>query len=180
MINGKAGAFSGHAPENVIEGFIGEPFVVRVLNAGLQTASLHTHANHFFLIAVNNVVLEDMRLPDTVTVRTLEGDEKDVTGGGALSAGDALFFAGGSRMDWLFPMVAPPDIPGRDTAPLRDLIPNEFRFVLGGVPQSPLKYPMHDHMEPSQTAIGGNYPQGTMSDIIFLGDVDKVPFPKPA
>jgi hypothetical protein len=36
--------------------------------------------------------------------------------------------------------------------------------------QSPLCYPMHDHSEPSQTAQGGNYNNGLISGIYFVGD----------
>jgi selenophosphate synthetase-related protein len=36
---------------------------------------------------------------------------------------------------------------------------------------------MHDHMEQSQTAAGGNYPQGAITDIVFVGDIDGQPFP---
>jgi hypothetical protein len=32
-------------------------------------------------------------------------------------------------------------------------------------------------MEPSQTAAGGNYPQGSVTDMYFLGDLDGVDFP---
>jgi hypothetical protein len=37
---------------------------------------------------------------------------------------------------------------------------------------------MHDHTEPSQTAAGGNYPQGAACHLLFHGDLDKVPFPE--
>ncbi|HWI41550.1 MAG TPA: hypothetical protein VNX25_08685, partial [Verrucomicrobiae bacterium] len=45
------------------------------------------------------------------------------------------------------------------------------------VPQSPLIYPMHCHMEQSQTARGGNYPQGAVTHFEFLGDIDGVDYP---
>jgi hypothetical protein len=32
-------------------------------------------------------------------------------------------------------------------------------------------------MEPSQTAAGGNYPEGSIAHFKFLGDVDGVDFP---
>ncbi len=50
------------------------------------------------------------------------------------------------RKDILLPFVRPPDIP------LAAWPPVEEKF--------PLRYPMHDHNEISQTAAGGNYPQG--------------------
>ncbi|MBI5445488.1 MAG: hypothetical protein HY900_30270 [Deltaproteobacteria bacterium] len=181
MINGKSGQFSSHDHATLLEGFIGEPHMVRIVNTGLQIASLHLHANHFYVTAVNNHVMENVAAIDTMTLPSHEADASDPTFGGGVDLAGGLFLSGGSRVDWLVPFIRPPDIPNDPTRqrPLREVIPNEFRFVLGGVPQSPLKYPMHDHMEPSQTTTGGNYPNGTLTDFIFLGDKDKVPFPKP-
>jgi FtsP/CotA-like multicopper oxidase with cupredoxin domain len=178
LINGQSGAFASNAetaPDVVPEGFIGEPHVVRILNAGLATESLHLHANHFYVLAVNNVVQESVFQPDSMTLRTVEGDAAGLPDG--ISASGRSFLFSGSRLDWLIPFKRPPDIPGDRNTPLRDLLPTELALVLGDVPQSPLEYPMHDHMEPSQTAAGGNYPQGAVTHITFLGDLDKVPFP---
>jgi hypothetical protein len=52
-------------------------------------------------------------------------------------------------------------------------------MVLGDVPQSPLTYPMHGHDELSQTAAGGNYPQGMVTTWEITGDLDGVDFPIP-
>jgi hypothetical protein len=177
LINGQSGAFASHAPETKLEAFIGEPHVVRVLNAGLATPCFHTHANHFYPIAVNNVVLNNLPHPDTMTIGKVESDAEGHPA--AIPEDGARFLFSGSRIDWVMPFIRPPDIPGDPTVPLRALIPEELLHVEGDVPQSPLKYPMHDHVEQSQTAAGGNYPQGDVTDIIFLGDLDKVPFPKP-
>jgi hypothetical protein len=87
-------------------------------------------------------------------------------------------------VDWLVPFIRPPDIPGSPDIPLRELIPNELALTIEGpngspgVRQSPLIYPMHCHNEPSQTAAGGNYPQGAVVHIEFLGDLDGVDFPE--
>lgn len=170
LFNGKTGVFAAHDHVSAVEAFIGEPHVIRLLNAGLATHSNHLHANHYYLLAVNNVVQDSVVSIDSMTLGTVEND--------ALVQGD-LFFRGGSRQDWMIPFHRPPDIPGDPNTPLRDLIPQELALILGDVPQSPLKYPMHDHMEQSQTAAGGNYPQGSITDITFLGDIDKVPFPRP-
>ena len=35
---------------------------------------------------------------------------------------------------------------------------------------SPQCFPMHDHSEPSQTAQGGNYNQGMIAGMFFIGD----------
>ena len=41
-----------------------------------------------------------------------------------------------------------------------------------GLFQSPIEYPMHCHMEPSQTAAGGNYPGGLVTHWAITGDLD--------
>jgi FtsP/CotA-like multicopper oxidase with cupredoxin domain len=152
-INGKSGAFASHDPDTTIEGRIGEPMLVRILNAGLFTHSNHLHANHFYVTAENGTVRDNVFFLDSYHIFP------------------------GDRVDWVVPFVRPPDIPGDQSIPLRDLIPEELALVLGDVPQSPLGYPMHCHMEPSQTAAGGNYPQGATTHFDFLGDVDGVDFP---
>ena len=152
-INGKSGAFSAHADDVVLKGRIGQPMLVRILNAGLFTHSDHLHANHFYVISENNVTRDRAVAADTWIIEPED------------------------RIDVLVPFIRPPDIPGDQNIPLRDLIPNELALVLGGVLQSPLVYPMHCHNEPSQTAAGGNYPQGAVTHFEFLGDIDGVDFP---
>jgi FtsP/CotA-like multicopper oxidase with cupredoxin domain len=157
-INGRSGVFSSHDPQTTLEGRIGQPLLVRILNAGLFTHSLHLHANHFYLTAVNNAVQENVFTIDSIHLFPED------------------------RMDWLVPFIRPPDIPGDQNGLLRTQIPEELGIgfpplVLGGVLQSPIGYPMHCHMEPSQTAAGGNYPQGTVAHVDFLGDLDGFDFP---
>ncbi|MBE0598125.1 MAG: multicopper oxidase domain-containing protein [Desulfuromonadales bacterium] len=59
---------------------------------------------------------------------------------------DTWTLAPGDVEDLLLPFIQPPDIPAEAWPPV------EERF--------PLIYPMHDHNEISNTAAGGNYPQG--------------------
>jgi len=152
-INGKAGAFASHDPDISLDGRIGQPMLVRILNAGLYTHSNHLHANHFYVTAVNGVVQDNVIFIDSYHIFPED------------------------RVDWLVPFVRPPDIAGDESIQLRNLIPNELAMVLGNVQQSPLIYPMHCHMEISQTAAGGNYPQGSVTHFNFLGDVDGVDYP---
>ncbi|MBI2354943.1 MAG: multicopper oxidase domain-containing protein [Deltaproteobacteria bacterium] len=155
-INGKSGAFCAHDPDTLLSGRIGQPMLVRILNAGLFIHSDHLHANHFYVIAENNTVRERAVSADTWIIEPED------------------------RIDVLVPFIRPPDIPGDQGIPLRNLIPNELALVIGGndgVPQSPLEYPMHCHNEPSQTAAGGNYPQGAVTHFEFLGDLDGIDFP---
>jgi FtsP/CotA-like multicopper oxidase with cupredoxin domain len=152
-INGKTGVFAADDHEIAIEGSIGEPMLVRLLNAGLFTHSNHLHANHFYLTAENGTIRDNVRYVDSYHLFPED------------------------RQDWVVPFVRPPDIAGDQNTPIRNLIPNELALVLGDVPQSPLGYAMHCHMEQSQTAAGGNYPQGTVTHFGFLGDIDGVDFP---
>jgi FtsP/CotA-like multicopper oxidase with cupredoxin domain len=149
--SGKTGAFSATDPNIAPKGNIGEPHLIRLLNAGLQTQSPHIHANHVYVTAVNRVVQKNVVHVDTFTIGPTD------------------------TLDWLLPFIRPPDIPGPDI-PLRALIPDELATVLT-TPQSPLEWPMHGHTEIDQTAAGGNYPQGMITHFIITGDLDKVPVP---
>jgi hypothetical protein len=155
-INGKSGAFASHERTIIPEGFIGQPHVIRILNGGLANHSPHQHGNHVYVLAVNNAVQSNVMLVDTFTVGPTD------------------------RVDWLLPFIRPDDVPGNPATPLRVLLKNELALPASEfiTPQSPLSWPMHCHMEMSQTAAGGNYPQGMVTHMEILGDVDKVPFPQ--
>lgn len=47
---------------------------------------------------------------------------------------------------------------------------NPIRKTAVHVQLSPMCFPMHDHSEPSQTAQGGNYNQGMIAGMNFIGD----------
>lgn len=158
-INGESGAYATHNHDTIPSGRIGQPHLIRIMNAGIAAHSLHIHANHVYVLSRvdengNNMVQENVFLVDTFTVKPLE------------------------HLDWLLPFIRPPDIPGDTSIPLRDLIPAELSLTLGGVGQSPLTYPSHDHMEMSQTAAGGNYPQGIVTNWEITGDLDGARFPE--
>jgi hypothetical protein len=130
------------------------------MNAGMTADSPHIHGNHVYLLARRDAagalrIQENVPLVDTFT------DEVS------------------QCMDWLLPFIRPPDIPGDENIPLRQLIPTELSMTLGGVSQSPLTYPMHGHNEQSQSAAGGNYPQGLVTGWAITGDLDGVDFPPP-
>ena len=153
-INGKSGAFASHAEDVIPKGRIGQPHLIRMVNAGMAAHSPHLHANHFYVLSLNNKVSDNVFDVDTFTTSPLD------------------------RVDMLIPFIRPPDIPGDERIPLRHLIPNELATVLI-TPQSPLGWPMHCHMEMSQTAAGGNYPQGLVTHFEITGDLDGVDFPHP-
>ena len=156
---------------------VGEPAIIRILNAGLSMHSLHIHANHFYVTGVNGVVQENPLWLDTFTANPLD------------------------VVEWAVPFTRPPDIPNQRGIGLADkpLMSVANPAIPGSVPHpvwppaeemnmnfpkigtkagntdisvrlSPICYPMHDHTEPSQSAQGGNYGLGMMSGIHFIGD----------
>lgn len=122
-----------------INGHVGQPCLIRNLNAGLMTHSPHIHGNHVYLLSENGAVLNNVTMVDTWSMPP------------------------GAVKDLLLPFIAPPDIP-----------PNFWQRVAAGTNQElfPLVYPMHDHNEISNTAAGGNYPQGLVTHFQFDGPLD--------
>jgi FtsP/CotA-like multicopper oxidase with cupredoxin domain len=173
-LGGQSGHFSHNDPALCPNAYVGEPSLVRVLNAGLFTHSCHIHANHVYVLCVNNQIRTNLWWVDTFTAHPMD------------------------TWDWLVPYMRPPDIPnvrgiGRADEPMTTLAGgktyppieemNTFIPPLGtqakdpsGNPvglemrMSPLCFPMHDHSEPTQVAQGGNYNCGLVSGIVFLGD----------
>ncbi len=133
-INGLSGFYASHDEDTAPHGRIGQPMLLRTMNAGLATHSPHIHGNHIYELTGNTaagaVVFNNNLLQrDTWIMGPL--DRKDV----------------------LLPFKRPPDIPV--WPPVQE--------------QFPLVYPMHCHMEMSQTAAGGSYPQGLVTDWVIDG-----------
>ena len=59
-IGGQSGHFAHNFPELCPNGYVGEPGIVRILNAGLWTHSMHLHCNHIYILCVNNVVRDNL------------------------------------------------------------------------------------------------------------------------
>lgn len=180
-INGQSGFFSHFSPTITPMVRVGEPFVIHILNAGLQTVSHHMHCNHFFITSINGQVNPNPIWVDVYGIKPMD------------------------MVDYTFPAMRPPDIPNvrgiaRPDTPLSTIsghpcwppvdemqtfIPADFLPAPGtlGAPTdingnplnmgqrlSPLCYPAHDHLEPSQTAQGGNYNCGLISGVYLIGD----------
>jgi hypothetical protein len=161
-ISGQSGHFSHNRPFICPNSRVGEPVVIRVLNAGLWMHSMHIHANHVYVTAINGVVQANPLWVDTFTSNPLD------------------------VWDYTVPYMRPPDVPnvrgvGFPDTPLNSIAGSpvwppteELGLVIGqnGFPAqlSPLCYPMHDHAEPSQTSQGGNYNLGLIAGINFIGD----------
>jgi FtsP/CotA-like multicopper oxidase with cupredoxin domain len=176
-INGQSGWFAAHNPYITPSHRVGEPAVIRILNAGLSLHSLHIHANHVYVTGVNGIVQANPLWVDTYTVKPLD------------------------VIEWVVPFTRPPDVPNERGIGLADkpLISIANPQIKGSVPHpvwppteelnthfpkigtktgdvdisvqlSPICYPMHDHSETSQSAQGGNYGMGMMSGLDFIGD----------
>ncbi len=170
-VNGQSGFFGHHNPAIVPFHRVGEPTLVRILNAGLMLHSMHLHANHFFVTAIDNTPQENPLWLDVHSLHPME------------------------HIDYVVPFMRPPDIPNergigradtglsilggqsRTWPPVEELDlffpPQGTRSIDGkelAMRQSPLCYPMHDHSEPSQTAWGGNYNCGLIAGIYIIGD----------
>lgn len=142
-MSGKAGFFASHDPMISPHGHVGQPALVRCLNAGLVTHSMHLHGNHVYVLAEKGLgnagapsVKDNLWLVDVWTLPPLVG--KDV----------------------VIPFIKPPDIPDATWQ----------RMVAGTSDELfPLDYPMHCHTEPSQTAAGANYPNGLLAHFKIEG-----------
>jgi FtsP/CotA-like multicopper oxidase with cupredoxin domain len=140
MINGKSGYFAGHDPSIAPEGEVGQPALIRTVNTGPAFHSLHIHGNHVHVLAVDGEIQPNVLAVDTW----------------------ALPPAG--RVDVLLPYIAPPDAypwPPSDPKEFGDLAETGDHGML---------FPMHCHTEMSQTAAGGNYPQGLVTHWAITGD----------
>lgn len=148
MINGASGfETAGHedlsdnkyAHAGLIEpeGYEGQPTMVRCLNAGLATHSLHIHGNDVFELTRTNAA-------GAVIVNN------------NIFALDVWGMPPLARKDMLLPFVRPLDAPVWP--------PKEEPF--------PMRYVMHCHCEMSNTAGGGNYPQGMVTHWEMLGTYD--------
>jgi hypothetical protein len=179
---GQSGHFMHNNPVIVPMARVGEPIVLRVLNAGLMSHSMHIHANHFYIISVDGIVQGDpnpadpmLKGPGPIWVDTFTANP---------------WGAASSKYDLLMPYMRPPDVPnsrgigrgGSGDAALNSLAGQpvwppveEFdvrMFNTIDQRQSPLCYPAHDHSEPSQSAQGGNYNCGVIGGQYFIGDLN--------
>ena len=154
-INGVSGYFGAGNTGTALKGMAGQPRLIRNIHAGLGIHSPHIHANHGYLLAVNNA--------------------QPTAALGGVFLVDTWSMAPGERRDILFPMIPPSDIPADTWARLKNGTSTEGTGYTN--PQHPgprttgfpLAYSMNSLLELSQTAAGGNYPQGLMTHIEFEG-----------
>jgi hypothetical protein len=135
-INGLSGYDAAHDEHIVPKGYIGEPHLIRTMNAGIAAHAPHIHGNHVVLVSSTNKngsikINDNCPEQDTWLIRPLE------------------------RIDVMLPFKKPDEIPAAAWPPKQE--------------PWPLLYPMHCHCEMSQTAGGGNYPQGMVTHWELLG-----------
>lgn len=223
-ISGQSGHFSHNTSFLCPHLRVGEPAVVRVLNAGLWTHCLHIHANHVYLLKVRNEqtgqsefnAFEDLDPAVVPGVRdnqiwldTFGAHPMDVWEWAVpyMRPPDVPNSLGIGRADLSFPLQAipkpiggfgsrlrngelaagptPPAVStwppiqevnmflpklGTKLGPLATVTGEVIDHVPAHVRMSPLCFPMHDHSEATQTAQGGNYNQGMVCGINFIGD----------
>lgn len=85
LLNGRLGDFSAKALDTTPHGRVGEPVLVRMLNAGLTVKSIHFHGNHVRVLARNGS-------PQSVVMHK-----------------DTVFVDRGEVVDVLLPFRVPPD-----------------------------------------------------------------------
>ncbi len=110
-------------PRSQLSGYVGDRTMVRMLNAGMCSHAVHTHANHMEWLTDRGTVRPSIWKKDTLYLRNQRG-----------------------KIDMIFPFEAPPDA---------------YPPVTKG------HFPMHLHDEMSQTAGGGLYQFGAMTEIVF-------------
>ena len=59
---------AGYDPRTKLSGSIGDRTLIRVLNAGMCTHSLHWHANHLELLTKNGAIQQDIWLKDVIGI----------------------------------------------------------------------------------------------------------------
>lgn len=137
-LNGRSGCDSAHARDTHPEGKIGEPMLLRTMNAGAMVHGPHVHGNHVLVLTLDGRVLRDVWKKETFVIEPAQ------------------------RVDVLLPYIQPPDIPDEAWPPRQELTLEEFRRNVHDPGR--LTFPMHPHNELSQTAAGGNYPLGMITD----------------
>jgi hypothetical protein len=146
LLNGRSGYFAAHDHDTAPYGRVGQPGLIRTANVGMATHSPHVHGNHVYVLAEDTVVRDNVVGLDTWRMPPLR------------------------TVDVLLPFVRPPD-----AWPWPPSDPDVWTADLSGAGMAGLVYPMHCHMELSQLANGGNYPQGLLTHWTLTGDREPGP-----
>lgn len=148
-INGHSGFDLSEGEDVVVKNYIGEPTLIRTLNAGLCHHATHIHGNHLFELAHSSLT-NDAFTPFMGASRS--GAPGEVVLHDNIWERDVWPTWPMQTRDMLLPLEVPPDIPNW-----------EKHASLQADEAFPLRYVMHDHCEMGTTAAGGNYPQGAVT-----------------
>jgi hypothetical protein len=159
-INNRSGFDLHEGADVVIKNYVGEPTLIRVVNARLAHHYNHFHGN------------------DLMNLAGLEFDQASPEFGRVVVQSNIIELDTHGiwpmeRRDLLLPVEVPHDIPFRIPLSNPDPAAGQFNRMMAGKAQEPfpLRYVMHDHVEMSNTAAGGNYPQGMVTHWEILGGV---------
>ncbi len=141
-INGRTGYFASKDPATALHGRVGQPALIRVVNAGMATHSPHVHGNHVYLLAENGVVRDNLLGVDTFEMVPM------------------------ATTDVLLPFIRPPD-----AWPWPPSDPDVWTTDVAGDGTEGMVFAMHCHTELSLLAGGGNYPQGLITHWVLTGDL---------
>jgi hypothetical protein len=192
-IAGQSGHFSHNNPFLCPNNRVGEPVLIRHLNAGLWVHAMHLHCNHQFVLSHNNAVFDNPFWIDmwgAFPLDTFEWlspymrppDIPNQLGVGRADISPPLVSLNGhpvwppvEELNLYIPPLIGTTLPTNEPFPALPLGPRTAKDQNGAtidlaVRMSPLCYPMHDHSEPSQTAQGGNYNCGLISGMNITGD----------
>lgn len=185
-MNGRSGFDLIEGADVVAKNRIGEPVLLRTLNAGLAHHAMHIHGNHIYELAEAELFLETITptAQVTTTTRRRSGTPavSNVPFSRAVNSGavvvrpvvcerDVWPLYPMQRKDVLLPLHVPPDIP---VGQFEEMARRGVSIDHGTEYDSrrepfPLRYPVHCHCEMSQTAAGGNYPQGLVTHWEIVG-----------
>ncbi len=133
---------SMHDPRSMLVGALGDRALMRCINFGMAKHSMHIHANHLEWLTENGNMVDGMM--DADPVQTTK-DVIPLNGRGGLC-------------DVIYPFDPPPDSYPEFTEATVQLAKDEGRKIA---------YPMHFHDEMTQSAKGGSYLFGTMTDVFY-------------
>jgi FtsP/CotA-like multicopper oxidase with cupredoxin domain len=139
---------SGHPRETDVRNFSMSPArgairtgqLMRMLNAGIVDHQLHYHGNHVWTVRANGI--------DFPRSNGRVSPQGDVV---LQQWEDTVQLQPGERKEAMLPVRRPPEVIDE----------------VWNARDADWKYPMHCHAEPSQTAAGGLYPGGLMSDWVL-------------
>jgi len=187
-INGQSGHFSHNNASLTPMNRVGEPSLIRIINAGLYSHSMHIHANHVYVTSVDNVVSDNPLWVDVYQLHPMGHMDYTLPYMRPPDVPNSRGIGRGGSGDPALSTLANPPFPGFPGAASHPAWPPTEEFTmhhpaigtlkqgfLGGTVdiaerQSPLCYPMHSHSEPDQATQGGNYNNSLISGMYFIGD----------